>query len=136
MLKMSRILGRALVGATVFGALAASSGSYAQDSSTWQSVRQAGVLRCGVATSPPYTMKDPKTGTYSGVFPDLCRQFGEQVLKVKVEYVDTTWDNIVAGLQSNKWDLSMALNDTPEREKAISFSAPATDYNVSLVYNK
>ncbi|WP_368623243.1 substrate-binding periplasmic protein [Paraburkholderia sp. BR13444] len=136
MLKMSRILGRALVGATVFGALAASSGAYAQDSSTWQSVRQAGVLRCGVATSPPYTMKDPKTGAYSGVFPDLCRQFAEQVLKVKVEYVDTTWDNIVAGLQSEKWDLSLALNDTPERRKAISFSEPVLDYSVTFTYNR
>ncbi|RZF25755.1 transporter substrate-binding domain-containing protein [Paraburkholderia sp. UYCP14C] len=136
MLKMSRVLGRALVGATVFGALAASSGAYAQDSSTWQSVRQAGVLRCGVATSPPYTMKDPKTGTYSGVFPELCRQFAEQVLKVKVEYVDTTWDNIVAGLQSEKWDMSLSLNDTPERRKAISFSEPVLDYSVTFAYNR
>ncbi|CAB3743715.1 Cyclohexadienyl dehydratase [Paraburkholderia rhynchosiae] len=81
-------------------------------------------------------MRDPKTGEYSGFFSELCRNFGQNVLKVKVEFVDTTWDNIVAGLQSDKWDLSLALNDTPEREKAISFSAPATDYNVSLAYNK
>src|SRR6516164_2327411 len=132
MLKMSRILGRALVGAMVSGALAVSPASYAQDNSTWKSVRQAGVLRCGIATSPPYT----KTGTYSGVFPDLCRQFGEQVLKVKVEYVDTTWDNIVAGLQSEKWDISLSLNDTPERRKAISFSEPVVDYSVTFAYNK
>lgn len=102
----------------------------------WQSVKKAGVLRCGAAVAPPYVMRDPKTGDYSGFFSDLCRNFGQNVLKVKVEFVDTTWDNIVAGLQSDKWDLSLALNDTPEREKAISFSAPATDYNVSFVYNK
>ncbi|AET92711.1 amino acid ABC transporter substrate-binding protein [Burkholderia sp. KK1] len=136
MFKMSRFLGRALLGATAIGALAASSATYAQDNSNWKSVRQAGVLRCGIATSPPYTMKDPKTGTYSGVFPDLCRQFGEQVLKVKVEYVDTTWDNIVAGLQSEKWDISLSLNDTPERRKAISFSEPVVDYSVTFTYNK
>ncbi|WP_409018162.1 transporter substrate-binding domain-containing protein [Caballeronia sp. LZ035] len=108
----------------------------AQDAGAWQSVKKAGVLRCGAAVAPPYVMHDPKTGEYSGFFSELCRNFGEKVLKVKVEFVDTTWDNIVAGLQSNKWDLSMALNDTPEREKAIAFSAPATDYNVTLVYNK
>lgn len=136
MLRISQMLGRALVCATTVSALATSSTTFAQDANTWQIVRKAGVLRCGIATSPPYTMKDPKTEAYSGIFPDLCRQFGEQVLKVKVEYVDTTWDNIVAGLQSEKWDISLSLNDTPERRKAISFSEPVVDYSVTFAYNK
>ncbi|CAD6514001.1 L-cystine-binding protein TcyA [Paraburkholderia sabiae] len=114
----------------------ASAPAHAEGPAGWESVKKAGVLRCGAAVAPPYVMRDPKTGEYSGFFSELCRNFGQNVLKVKVEFVDTTWDNIVAGLQSNKWDLSMALNDTPEREKAISFSAPATDYNVSFVYNR
>ncbi|MDN7656788.1 transporter substrate-binding domain-containing protein [Burkholderia multivorans] len=136
MLRMARILARTLVGATAFGFLISSPTAHAQDASAWQSVRKAGVLRCGIATSPPYTMKDPKTGAYSGVFPELCRDFGEKVLKVKVEYVDTTWDNIVAGLQSDKWDISLSLNNTPERQKAIAFSQPVTDYSVTFSFNK
>jgi polar amino acid transport system substrate-binding protein len=115
-------------------AMLASAPARADDA--WQNVKKAGVLRCGAAVAPPYVMRDPKTGQYSGFFSDLCRDFGEKVLKVKVEFVDTNWDNIVAGLQSDKWDLSMALNDTPEREKAVSFSVGAIPYNVSLVYNK
>jgi polar amino acid transport system substrate-binding protein len=81
-------------------------------------------------------MRDASSGQYSGYFVDLCRDFGEKVLKVKVEFVDTNWDNLVAGLQSGKWDLAMALNQTPERALAVAFSAPATDYQVSLVVNK
>jgi polar amino acid transport system substrate-binding protein len=81
-------------------------------------------------------MRDAKSGEYSGYFVDLCRDFGERVLKVKVEFVDTNWDNLVAGLQSDKWDLAMALNQTPERAMAVSFSVPATDYQVSLLINK
>jgi polar amino acid transport system substrate-binding protein len=128
---------KSFASAALFVALCVTGASApAQDADAWQSVKKAGVLRCGAAVAPPYVMHDPKTGEYTGFFSDLCRNFGEKVLKVKVEFVDTTWDNIVAGLQSNKWDLSMALNDTPEREKAISFSAPATDYNVTLVYNR
>ncbi|MCO7605457.1 transporter substrate-binding domain-containing protein [Pseudomonas guariconensis] len=84
----------------------------------------------------PYVMRDAASGQYSGYFVDLCRDFGEKVLKVKVEFVDTNWDNLVAGLQSGKWDLAMALNQTPERALAVSFSAPATDYQVSLLVNK
>ncbi|WP_024302626.1 ABC transporter substrate-binding protein [Pseudogulbenkiania sp. MAI-1] len=102
----------------------------------WANVKKEGVLRCGAAVAPPYVMRDPKTGAYSGFFADLCRDFGQNVLKVKVQFVDTTWDNIVAGLQANKWDLSMALNNTPERAKAISFSTGASNYEISFVYNK
>lgn len=135
MVRLSRFTRQAFLCVLAATSMVASTHSYAADNGTWQAVKKAGVLRCGAAVAPPYVMRDPKTGAYSGFFSDLCRDFGEKVLKVKVEFVDTTWDNIVAGLQSDKWDLSMALNDTPEREKAISFSAPVTDYNVSFIYN-
>jgi polar amino acid transport system substrate-binding protein len=132
---MNRLKGALACAVTVTSALLAIPAS-AQDTTTWQDVRKAGVLRCGIATSPPYTLRDPKTNEYGGVFADVCRNFGEKVLKVKVEFVDTNWDNIVAGLQSGKWDLSLSLNDTPERRKAISFSQGAVDYSVNLTYNK
>jgi polar amino acid transport system substrate-binding protein len=136
MFRRSFTLKRFISAAFCIAFAAAAVPSHAEDAGAWQAVKKAGVLRCGAAVAPPYVMHDPKTGEYTGFFADLCRNFGQNVLKVKVEFVDTTWDNIVAGLQSNKWDLSMALNDTPEREKAIAFSAAATDYNVTLVYNK
>ncbi|WP_162069351.1 transporter substrate-binding domain-containing protein [Burkholderia sp. THE68] len=136
MVQLSRFTLRAVACLAFVGLAAAHTPVRAEDGSAWQSVKKAGVLRCGAAVAPPYVMRDPKTGEYSGFFSELCRNFGQNVLKVKVEFVDTTWDNIVAGLQSDKWDLSMALNQTPEREKAVSFSTPATDYNVSFVYNK
>ncbi|WP_410003683.1 substrate-binding periplasmic protein [Pseudomonas oryzihabitans] len=84
----------------------------------------------------PYVMRDAASATYSGYFVDLCRDFGERVLKVKVEFVDTNWDNLVAGLQGGKWDLAMALNQTPERALAVAFSTAATDYQISLLLNK
>ena len=85
----------------------------ADDASLWQNVQKAGVLRCGAAVAAPYVMRNAGSGQYSGYFVDLCRNFGEKVLKVRVEFVDTNWDNLVAGLQSGKWDLAMALNQTP-----------------------
>ncbi len=101
----------------------------------WQGVQKAGVLRCGAAVAPPYVMRNPANGEYSGFFADLCKDFAA-VLKVKPQFVDTTWDNIVAGLQSGKWDLSLALNRTPVRAMAVQFSAAAMQYEISLVYNK
>ena len=89
----------------------------------WQGVQKAGVLRCGAAVAPPYVMRDPATGEYTGFFADLCREFAES-LKVKPEFVDTTWDNIVAGLQAGKWDVSLALNRTPARAMAVQLLHP------------
>lgn len=120
----------ALVAAGIAGAAAAQDGK-----SYWAGVQAAGVLRCGAAVAPPYVMRDPASGEYSGFFADLCREFAE-TLEVKPEFVDTTWDNIVAGLQAGKWDVSLALNRTPIRAMAVQFSIPAMEYQISLAYNK
>lgn len=136
MIQLTQLFRQALVSATVIGSLVLGAPTQAAQESTWAQVKQAGVLRCGAAVSPPYVMRDPRTGAYDGVFPDLCRQFGEEVLKVKVEFVDTNWDSIVAGLQSEKWDISVSLNDTPQRRNAIAFSEPAVDYSINFTYNR
>lgn len=102
----------------------------------WKTVQDRGVLRAGAALAPPHVMRDPKTGEYSGIFVDLVREFGEKVLGVKVEFVDTTWDNIIAGMQANKWDMALALNRTPKRALAINYSMAPWQYQISLVYNK
>jgi polar amino acid transport system substrate-binding protein len=125
-----------LASASLCAALLAQAPAHAAETSLWQDVQKAGVLRCGAAVAAPYVMRDASTSAYSGYFVDLCRDFGEKVLKVKVEFVDTSWDNLVAGLQSSKWDLAMALNQTPERALAVAFTVPATDYQVSLLVNK
>lgn len=103
---------------------------------TWEDVKKAGVLRCGAAVAAPYVMRDARSGEYSGFFVDLCRDFGEKELGVKVEFMDTNWDNLVAGLQSGSWDLAMALNETPERKRAVAFSSAAMDYQISFIVNK
>lgn len=131
-----RSIFNAILGVTAMGALLAQAPVQAAESQIWKDVQKAGVLRCGAAVAAPYVMRDAASSQYSGYFVDLCRDFGEKVLKVKVEFVDTVWDNQVAGLQSGKWDLSMALNQTPERALAVAFTVPATDYQISLLVNK
>lgn len=103
--------------------------------SLWETVRKAGKLRCGAAVIPPYVSLDPLTKEYSGFFSALCKEFAETVLNVKPEFVDTNWDNIVAGIQSDKWDLAMALNQTPTRALAIGFSEAVVDYEISFSYD-
>lgn len=131
-----RSIRNVIASAAAVGALLAQVPAQAAETQVWKDIQKAGVLRCGAAVAAPYVMRDAASGQYSGYFVDLCRDFGEKVLKVKVEFVDTSWDNVVAGVQSNKWDMAMALNQTPERALAVAFSVPATDYQVSLLVNK
>ncbi|WP_219845970.1 substrate-binding periplasmic protein [Maribrevibacterium harenarium] len=123
-----------LVGAMTASALFAGQAA-AESEPLWQDVQDRGSLRCGAAVAPPYVIRDPKTGEYSGIYVDLCREFAEQHLGVKAEFMDTTWDNIIAGLQAGKWDISLALNRKPKRAMAISFSISPMYGEVSFVYN-
>ncbi|UYG08995.1 substrate-binding periplasmic protein [Halomonas sp. M4R1S46] len=123
----------ALCCAATLGMASASSALAAEH--TWQSVKEAGELRCGAAIATPYVMKNPRTNDYSGFFVEVCRDFAEH-LGVEATFVDTNWDNLVAGVQSERWDLAMALNQTPERAKAVAFSEPVSNYEVSFLYNK
>lgn len=132
----SRSIRRAVVLSMVYGGVILQSGASVADEQLWSDVQRAGVLRCGAAVAAPYVMRDPMTSAYSGFFADMCKDFGEKVLKVKVEFVDTNWDNLIAGLQSKKWDLAMGLNETPERAMAIAFSAAAADDQTTLLINK
>lgn len=127
---LKQVAAAAVVAAAMSGAAMAQEGR-----GFWQGVQAAGKLRCGAAVAPPYVMRDPATGEYSGFFAELCRELAG-TLQVEPEFVDTTWDNIVAGLQAGKWDVSLALNRTPARAMAINFSIPAMQYEISLAYNK
>lgn len=121
----------ALCCAAAAGMLASFSVS-AQDD-TWSNVKEEGELRCGAAIATPYVMKNPRNNEYGGFFVEMCRDFAEH-LGVEATFIDTNWDNLVAGVQSGRWDLAMALNETPERARAVSFSEAVSDYQVSFLY--
>lgn len=130
MSKLGKLVGGLLLAASMVAPVAA------QDAVSWEKVQRAGVLKCGAAVYPPFVSYDPLTREHSGLFADLCRLYAKDVLGVKAEFVDTTWDNIVAGLQAGRWDLALALNHTPQRALAVGFSQAAIPDQVSLAYRK
>lgn len=115
---------RGLLAAALSLPVLASATTTVQADDYWAAVQQRGTLRCAYAFAPPYMMQDVTTGAYRGVYLDLCAGFAES-LGVEVEFVNTDWGNIVAGLQSGAWDLSPALNRTPQRALAVNFSVGA-----------
>lgn len=80
-----------------------------------------GKLRVGVAVTPPWLLQDPNTREYYGPAADLMQRIGDE-LGVPVEYVESGWDVLIAGLQSDKFDLTAApMFATPARMEVIDF---------------
>ncbi|MFC9502857.1 transporter substrate-binding domain-containing protein [Streptomyces sp. NPDC057002] len=90
-------------------------------------IKKAGVLRVGCADAPP-TIVVKSDGTCTG--PDLIPlQNLADGIGVKVKTTSTTWQNIVAGLQANKYDVAADLDQTVERSLAIRFTHPSWSYS-------
>ncbi|QOV33175.1 transporter substrate-binding domain-containing protein [Streptomyces ferrugineus] len=89
-------------------------------------IKKAGVLRVGCADAPP-TIVVKADGTCSG--PDLIplENFADGI-GVKIKTVATTWQNIVAGLQADKYDVAADLDQTVERSLAIRFTHGSWSY--------
>ncbi|MGW0705711.1 transporter substrate-binding domain-containing protein [Streptomyces sp. NPDC002643] len=89
-------------------------------------IKKAGVLRIGCADAPP-TIVVKADGTCTG--PDLLplEKFAEGI-GVDVKTVATTWQNIVAGLQADKYDVAADLDQTVERSLAIRFTHGSWSY--------
>ena len=77
-------------------------------------------------TYSPFTFHDPATGELTGYDVEIARAAGEQ-LGVEVEFSETPFDAIFAGLQSSRTDaVANQVSITPEREATYSFSSPYT----------
>jgi ABC-type amino acid transport substrate-binding protein len=88
-------------------------------------VLRTGVLRCGYTPYSVGFMKDPKTGSISGIYPDVVQRLAEN-LKLKVEWVEEIgWGQQIQGLQNKRYDMicsPVSLNSG--RARAADFSIP------------
>lgn len=86
-------------------------------------VIKAKKLRVAVDTTYPPMEFESTDGKVIGLDVDLARELAK-VLKVEAEFVVMPWDGILAGLQSNRYDIIMSsMNITPERKAQVNFVA-------------
>lgn len=84
-------------------------------------VKKAGKLRVAVDTTYPPMEFESVDGKIIGMDVDLARALAAE-LKVEAEFVVMPWDGILAGLQSNRYDIIMSsMNITPERSQQVNF---------------
>lgn len=87
-------------------------------------------------SSPPQEMKDPKTGKVTGYFVDAARFMFEQI-KVEPVFLETTWANFVATLQSGQADLCIASAFASiKRAAVVDFTNPILYLGRSAIVRK
>jgi polar amino acid transport system substrate-binding protein len=85
-------------------------------------IRSKGTLKVAAdATYPPNEFIRPGEKTVVGMDADLAKALG-QVMGLKVNVVNATFDAIIPGLAAKKYDLGMSsFTDTKEREQTVDF---------------
>lgn len=95
--------------------------SFSLAASDLDAVLKAKKIRVAVDTTYPPMEFESNDGKVIGLDVDLARAVAK-VLKVDVEFVVMPWDGILAGLQSNRYDIIMSsMNITPERSQQVNF---------------
>lgn len=90
------------------------------------SIRESGVLKIGIAPGKaPHVFVNPKTNVVEGFEPDLNAAIAK-VLGVKIDYTRSTFEGLIAGVNSGRFDLAQGnLGDNNLRQEQIDF----VDYN-------
>ena len=94
-----------------------------RDAELLKNIQAKGVLKVGVASTPPRWFQDPKTGDWQGIYYDFWTEFAKD-LGVKLEVVGTTWDYIIAGLKAGNYDFAGPMSCTLKRALTVRFSVP------------
>ena len=98
--------------------------AHAADGDLLQKIKAAGEIRIGTeGTYPPYTYHDAK-GTLTGFDVEIAEAVAKK-LGVKLRFVETAWDSMIAGIDANRFDIIVnQVAATSERKEKYDFSEP------------
>jgi polar amino acid transport system substrate-binding protein len=92
-----------------------------------------GVLSVGVEINyPPMEYYDTDGITPIGFNIDLTRALADR-LGLEVNFIDTAWEGIFAGLDTNRYDIALNITILPERQKRFNFTRPYIDSSIAIV---
>ncbi|MDC0932648.1 transporter substrate-binding domain-containing protein [Arcobacteraceae bacterium] len=104
--------------------------------STLNEIVQRGELRVGMEPGyMPFEMKDKK-GRIIGYDVDIAKNMAK-AMGVKLKLVPTSWDGIIAGLLTNKYDIIMSgMTITQQRNLKINFADSYVVVGQTMLMNK
>jgi polar amino acid transport system substrate-binding protein len=93
---------------------------------------EEGVLLVGVEIGyPPMEYFDTDGKTLIGFDVDLAKALAQR-LGLEVRFIDTAWEGILAGLDTNKYDVAVNITILPERRARYNFTAPYIDSSITI----
>jgi polar amino acid transport system substrate-binding protein len=94
-----------------------------------------GVLSAGVEIGYPPMEYYDTDGSLLGFDIDLTKALAEK-LNLQVNFIDTVWDGILAGLDTDRYDIAVNVTVLPERQKKYNFTKPYINSFIVIVTRK
>lgn len=92
-----------------------------------------GILTIGVEIGyPPMEYYDTDGKTLIGFDIDLSNALAEK-LGLKADYIDVAWEGIMAGLDTNRYDMAINITILPDRQNRYNFTKPYIDSSITIV---
>jgi cystine transport system substrate-binding protein len=119
-----------LTAALATALMLSSCGGGSDDASSSSGSDSSGVLRVATeGTYSPFSFHDPKSNELTGYDVEVARAVGKELGK-KVEFSETQFDAIFAGLEAKRYDvIANQIGVNPERQEKYLFSTPYTYSN-------
>jgi len=116
---------RIVLGATLALAVLAAAPAAQAQTTRLDEIIARGTLRVGsTGDYKPFTYLDKTTSQFSGFDIDFAESLGK-ALGVKVEFVQTSWPNLMKDFEAGKFDVAMGgISVTLDRQKKAFFSEP------------
>lgn len=88
-------------------------------------LKEPGVLRVGFeGTYRPFNFMGDNNKDYEGFDVDISNELAKR-MDVETEFVATSWDSLIGGLKSDKFDVIIAqMTVTEERKESVDFTDP------------
>ncbi|GLC89788.1 transporter substrate-binding domain-containing protein [Lysinibacillus piscis] len=101
-----------------------------------QEIQDEGVIQIGLEGAfPPFSYHD-KSGKLTGFEYEIAEQIAKD-LGVKSEFIETKWDSLIAGLDTDKYDFVINnISITDERKEKYDFSIPYMESVAVLAVQK
>lgn len=98
-----------------------------------QDIRESNVIKAGWAPYAPYAELDPQTKKPKGYYIDVLEGVAKEA-GFKVEWVETTWGNMVVDAKSGRFQVMAApVFRTIPRATQVSFTRPIDYFGLSAV---
>ena len=123
-MKKIKLLSLTLILAIFLGACVNTESTTSEVSNKLEQIKEAGVIKVGLeGTFPPFSLHD-ESGKLVGFEVEIAEVIAKD-LGVEVDFIETKWDSLIAGLDVDKYDFVINnVGATDERKQVYDFTDP------------